>query len=194
MDLETGAPWVAVLLGEAKQQAARGGGETLAQTRMLCVSKRATRAAAHQGNCDRTQRRARAPRPEPSVCGLGSARLLLSSRRRRPGYRNGDIAIAPTQVLPRRGSPSSSPRCEHQSPGLRVPCPRRLAGLSIGPLRSLCVHAIAAAGRVAVRAAAFDSLREPGRRRRAYGFDPIVSDEPASTRLLLLAMSGAPKH
>jgi hypothetical protein len=28
----------------------------------------------------------------------------------------------------------------------------------------------------------------------AYRFDPIVSNEPASTRLLLLAMSGAPKH
>jgi hypothetical protein len=33
-------------------------------------------------------------RPDPSVCGLGSARLLLSSRRRGPGYRNGDIGIA----------------------------------------------------------------------------------------------------
>jgi hypothetical protein len=31
-------------------------------------------------------------RPDPSVCGLGSARLLLSSRRRGPGYRNGDQA------------------------------------------------------------------------------------------------------
>jgi hypothetical protein len=28
----------------------------------------------------------------------------------------------------------------------------------------------------------------------AYRFDPIVSNEPASTRLPLLAMSGAPKH
>jgi hypothetical protein len=61
-------------------------------------------------------------------------------------------------------------------------------------LVACCLHAITAASRVAVRAAAFDPLREPGRRRRAYGFDPIVSNEPASTRLLLWAMSGAPKH
>jgi hypothetical protein len=59
--------------------------------------------------------------------------------------------------------------------------------------RDLRVHAITAASGVAVRAAAFDPLREPGRRRRAYRFDPIVSNEPASTRLLLLAMSGAPE-
>ena len=32
-------------------------------------------------------------RPDPSVCGLGSARVLLFSRPRGPGYRNGDIAI-----------------------------------------------------------------------------------------------------
>ncbi len=36
---------------------------------------------------------------------------------------------------------ASSPRCERQSPGLRVPCPRRLAGASSGPLRSLCLNA-----------------------------------------------------
>jgi hypothetical protein len=40
----------------------------------------------------------------------------------------------------------------------------------------------------------FWSLREPGRRRRGYRFDPVVSNKPASTRLLLLAVSGAPKH
>jgi hypothetical protein len=60
--------------------------------------------------------------------------------------------------------------------------------------RGRCLPAMAAASRVAVRAAALDPLREPGRRRRGYRFDAIVSNEPASTRLLLVAMSGAPKH
>jgi hypothetical protein len=32
-------------------------------------------------------------RPDPSVCGLGSARLLLFSCQRGPGYRKGDIGI-----------------------------------------------------------------------------------------------------
>ena len=32
-------------------------------------------------------------RPDPSVRNLRSARLLFSSRRRRPGYRNGDVSI-----------------------------------------------------------------------------------------------------
>ena len=82
-------------------------------------------------------------------------RSRLSRGAGRSDSTDSDRAIPPTQVLPRRGSPSSSPRCENQSPGLRVPCPRRLAGLSIGPLRSLCLHAIAAASRVAVRAAPF---------------------------------------
>jgi len=34
-------------------------------------------------------------RPDASVCDLGSARLLLSSRERGPGYRNGNTPIAP---------------------------------------------------------------------------------------------------
>jgi hypothetical protein len=47
---------------------------------------------------------------------------------------------------------------------------------------------------VAVRAAAFGLCESQADVAAAYRFDPIVSNELASTRLLLLAMSGAPKH
>jgi hypothetical protein len=47
---------------------------------------------------------------------------------------------------------------------------------------------------VAVRDAAFGLCESQADVAAAHRFDPIVSNEPASTRLLLLAMSGAPKH
>ena len=50
--------------------------------------------------------------PDPSVCGLGSARLLSFSRQCRPGYRNGDTAIVRIRPCLRRGALSDSPTSE----------------------------------------------------------------------------------
>ena len=61
MDLEAGAAWAAVLLGEAKQQ--RHAETTRCLLRLVgpALCKRAVRAAAHQSDSDRTGRRTRAP-------------------------------------------------------------------------------------------------------------------------------------
>ena len=61
MDLEAGASWVAVLLGEAKQQQHADTARCLLRPASPALSKRAARAAAHQSNSDRTERRTRAP-------------------------------------------------------------------------------------------------------------------------------------
>ena len=56
----------------------------------------------------------------------------------------------------------------------------------------MCSHAIGAASRVAVRAAAFGPLRQLGGVAETRRFDPFVSKESASTRFLLLATRRAP--
>jgi hypothetical protein len=61
--------------------------ETLAIASVLHRSR--TLASAAGGPAVLVRSRARI-RPDPSVSRLGSARLLLSSRRRGPGYRNGE--------------------------------------------------------------------------------------------------------
>jgi len=80
-------------------------------------------------------------RPDANVCDLGSARLLLSSRERGPGYRNGDDPLAAIRGQWQRRARSLSPwviRAPRQAarllghrsrrrPGLTACRPRRLS-------------------------------------------------------------------
>ena len=69
--------------------------------------------ASDVGDCDAHDR------PDPSVCGLGSARLLLSSRRRGPHYRNGDTSAQRGSRCPCSREQSRS-GCGWDRPGTTV--------------------------------------------------------------------------
>ena len=106
IDLEAGAPWVAVLLGEAKQQRHAETARRLLRPAWPALSERAARAAAHQSNSDRTERCTRAPAQKEQPRGGvtdGSRVLQWNSRSRadRPATavrppRRYNTAAAPT--------------------------------------------------------------------------------------------------
>ena len=87
MNLDAGAAWAAVLLGEAKQQRQRRRRDVCSGPRGPALSKRAARAAAHQSNSDRKQRATRAPAQEEASGATPAADLrwprFTDVRRRR---------------------------------------------------------------------------------------------------------------